>query len=86
MTKEEKQAVIDKAVGEIAEDLKPEVARIEAGVKTTMNNYGTYGALLSTLGKGNTVTTQLLALALVKAGANKQGVSDGLRLLCGIKV
>ena len=86
MTPEEKKALVDKLVGELVEDLKPEVTRIEASVATTMNHYGDYGSLLSTLGKGHASNTQLFALALIRAGASRQGVADGLRHFCGIEV
>ena len=64
----------------LAEDLKETVMKIEARPMTTKDHYGDYGALLSQVSGGNKNKAGLIALALVKAGANRNGVSYGLKL------
>ena len=67
-------------ITDLAADFKPIVAEIEGGIKTTQNNYGRYGALLNQLSKGDKRIAGILALALIKAGANSVGVNNGLKL------
>ena len=86
MTDTEKKELVEKIVNALVPDLKPEVDRIEASVATTKGHYANYGQLLSVVGKGDKNKTRIVALALVRAGANKQGVADGLRHFCGIEV
>jgi len=82
LTPEEKKAKLDQLIIDLAGDLKPEVDKIEASPMTTQNHYGRYGAVLSTAGGGNRRYAEIIALALIKAGANEQGVKDGLRCFC----
>ena len=53
---------------------------IESGIKTTQNNYGRYGGLIAQLSKGDKGVANIIALALIKAGANSLGVNNGLKL------
>ena len=69
-----------KLITELAADVKPTVLKIEGGIATTKNNYGRYGALLSSLSGGNRKVAGLLALALIEAGANREGVAEGFKL------
>ncbi len=66
-------------IDELADKLREGVAEIEASTPTTRGHYGTYMGLFSQftddIGQG-----RLLAKALIKAGANKQGVNDALRV------
>lgn len=55
------------------------VRDIEAKPATTKDHYGDYGTALATLSGGRQGTAKLLALAFIKAGANKEGVMAGLR-------
>lgn len=67
----------------LAEDCKPAVAQIEAGIKTTKDNYGPYMNLISMLSKGDAKVANLISLALIKAGANTNGVASAMRVLHG---
>ncbi len=67
-------------INDMAETLKDAVASIEAtSFPTTKNNYGTYMALMSQFcdDKGQ---AKILAVALIKAGANKEGVRAALKV------
>ena len=78
-TLNEKQS---KLIKELANDFSETVKTIEKGVKTTKNNYGRYGQLLSMLSKGNRKHAEIYALALMEAGANAMGVKNALRCFC----
>lgn len=67
-------------VDDLAKEFKPVVSDIESGIKTTQNNYGRYLSLLSQLSDGNKNKSQIFALALIKAGANRAGVSSALKV------
>lgn len=72
------------AIADIATDLKPLVDEIEADLlKTTQNNYGRYMTILSTLGSGGETMTRIVGLALIKAGANREGVKSALKICLG---
>ena len=73
-----KKEFIDKTVKELAIDLKPAVIQIESGIKTTQNHYGRYGALIGQLSNDDENVAKIIALALLEAGGNPQGVRDGL--------
>jgi hypothetical protein len=77
MTKEEET----KLILDLAEDLAPFVKDVESGKipKTTRNNYGAYGQMLTRLSRGKRRGAIILSYALLKAGANAQGVSDALQ-------
>ena len=80
LTPEEKKAKLDQLIADLAGDLAPEVKKIEASPKTTQNHYGRYGALLSMFSNGNKNSANIIALALIKAGANEQGVKSALQV------
>ena len=67
-------------INDLANDFKPVVREIESGIKTTQNNYGRYGGLIAQLSKGDKGVANIIALALIKAGANSLGVNNGLKL------
>lgn len=71
---------IAELITSLAADFKDDVAKIEGGIKTTQNHYGRYMALLSTMNQNKT-TTHILALALIEAGANRQGVLDAYKIM-----
>jgi hypothetical protein len=75
---ESNQMNIDAIVKDLAKDLKPLVRDIEDSPKTTQNHYGSYMSVLSQIG-GDADNKRLIALALIDAGANEQGVRDALR-------
>lgn len=66
------------AVSDLANDLRPAVAQIEAEPQTTRNHYGKYLGILS-MCKDPQSRAVLLA-ALIEAGANLQGVRDAYKL------
>ena len=78
MTTEQRQSLIL----DLVEDFAPCVAKVEKSMATTRNHYGNYGSMLNQLSKGSKPMANLLALAMVKAGANAQGVADGLKNFC----
>lgn len=61
-------------------DIQKMVKDIEAKPATTQHHYGDYGAALSQMAQGRRIVAQLLALAFIKAGANRTGVVNGLAL------
>jgi hypothetical protein len=75
----EKQRTLIK---DLATDFLDTVKAIESGIKTTKNNYGRYGQILSSLSKGNRQHAEIYALAMLEAGANRQGVMDALKCFC----
>lgn len=77
MNNEQKALVTD-----LANDFKDTVKAIESGIKTTKDNYGRYGQLLSQLSKGNRKHAEIYALAMIEAGANRNGVLSALKCFC----
>ncbi len=71
------QAHADETTREIADVVRDHVAEIEASVPTTRNHYGDYMILLVQLAD-DLSHRKILAEALIKFGANKQGVVDAL--------
>ena len=71
---------LDAMVADLALDLKAPVATIESGPQITQNHYGRYLTLLATLAKGDRRMTFVVALALVAAGANREGVASAVKL------
>jgi hypothetical protein len=69
-------------IKDLATDFLDTVKAIESGIKTTRNNYGRYGQILSSLSKGNRQHAEIYALAMMEAGANRQGVIDALKCFC----
>jgi hypothetical protein len=72
---------LEKLIAELAEDFAPMVKEIEGSLKTTQNHYGRYMALISGLAKGNRGHAKLFAHALIKAGANAQGVASAMQFV-----
>lgn len=77
MNNEQKALVTD-----LANDFKDTVKAIESGIETTKDNYGRYGQLLSQLSKGNRKHAEIYALAMIEAGANRNGVLSALKCFC----
>ncbi len=65
----------------LAEDVKPQVEQIEKSLPTTKNHYGDYMSLLSNFKDNKTLA--LMMLALIRAGANRQGVHDAYKIING---
>lgn len=77
MTTTQLNALVD----ELAADFKPQVTKIESGIKTTQNHYGSYMQMLSVMAKGDKALGMVFSLALIKAGANREGVNSALKIL-----
>ncbi len=77
MTDQEK---LDAAVKDLAGDLKDLVVKIEASPKLTQNHYGRYMSIIGQVAQGNRKIGQIVALALVAAGANRAGVASALQV------
>jgi hypothetical protein len=77
MTKSE----LDTLIADLAEDFRPQVLKIEASIPTTKNHYGQYMSLLSQMAKDDKNLAMVFSLALVKAGANREGIKSALRIL-----
>jgi hypothetical protein len=71
---------LDALVLDVANDLRGTVKDIENSIKTTQNHYGRYMSLIGQLAKGDKTTGNFIALALIEAGANRQGVTAALRV------
>jgi len=67
-------------VADLAADLIEPVASIEKRTATTQNHYGDYLALIGTLSHDDKRMAQVIALALIKAGANRLGVASALAI------
>jgi hypothetical protein len=74
-------AQLDKLIIELAADFKPQVKKIESGIKMTQNHYGRYMQMLSVMAKGDKALGMVFSLALIKAGANREGVNSALKIL-----
>ena len=77
----ENQEVTDKAISELAVDLASTVKSIETSIVTTQDHYGQYLAILSMYREKSLSTVMIIAMALIKAGANEEGVHSALSLL-----
>ncbi len=69
----------DAIVQEIADSLRPRIAEVEASPETTRGHYGFYLGLFSRF-TDQRAQAVILSRALVKAGANRRGVRDALRI------
>ena len=75
------QKKLTQITAELADDLRPEVERIESQpYKTTQNNYGLYLALLS---NHDPQVAGVIASAPILAGANRGGVMSALQIVRG---
>ena len=82
LTPEEKKAKLKQLITDLADDLKPEVVKIEAKLATTQHHYGNYMAFISAIARDKSTAT-IIAAALVEAGANAQGVASAMRVSYG---
>ncbi len=70
---------LNEIVEDLASDLRGAVSEIEGSVKTTQDNYGRYLEII--VGSADDDDTRrLIALALLAAGANRDGVRSAIRL------
>jgi len=68
----------NKLIEDLVTELKSSVDNIEKSLPTTKNHYGDYMAMLAMFDDNK---RKVIALALVRCGANKQGVIDAYNLL-----
>ena len=71
----------EKSLKQVIEELKPIVAKIEAGYQTTKGHYAQYMGVLSVYKEPS--ARKNLAACLILAGANKEGVRDALKICNG---
>jgi len=75
---------LKKLVMDLALDFSPVVKDIESTrYSTTQNNYGRYMSLISSMSKGDKKRAEIIAMALITAGANRSGVKSALRVMFG---
>ena len=80
--KQLREEQLELLVQELSEDLKPTVVDIEKKFATTKDHYGNYASVISTLSK-NKAEAHIIAKALIRAGANRSGVSSALQVMYG---
>jgi hypothetical protein len=80
LTQEQKDKV-SQLINDLAGDFKELVTTIEAKPETTQHHYGDYGGVISQFSHGKPGVAKIIAAALIKAGANADGVNNGLNLL-----
>ena len=69
----------DAIISDMADKLRPTVNGIETSIKTTQHHYGAYMGLLSQF--TDKAMREVMALALIQAGANKHGIASALSIL-----
>jgi len=70
-------------ITELANDVRPEVEKIEKRIATTKDHYGDYMSLLSHFQDKGKMMVVVMAMACKEAGANPNGVNWAVRLLVG---
>ena len=72
---------VEAVIQDIAQELAPLVDDIESETcKTTQHGYGRYMTVMAQLGQGDRDMIGIIALALLKVGANVEGVRWAYRL------
>ena len=66
-------------ITDLSVDLAPLVQEIENSAKTTQNHYGRYMSIIAQIG-ANQTNRQIVARALIGAGANVNGVRSAMRI------
>ena len=67
----------------VDDEFRAQVKEIEAKTQVTRNHYGEYMHLLNASAQGDKGMGRIIALALIHAGANQQGVKDAYRIVFG---
>lgn len=65
----------------LANDLKPLVNDTEKSFATTKNHYGDYMAIINQLSNGEKRMAKIIALALIQAGGNKEGIMSAMQFI-----
>lgn len=68
-------------ISDLAKELKSVVENTEKSFATTKNHYADYMAIINQLSKGNKKMAQVIALALIQAGGNKQGILSAMQFI-----
>lgn len=68
-----------KAIKEIAENVKPLLDDIHSQQPTTKDYYAEYMSILSKLGNNNAGKIKLLAISMLYAGANVNGIEYAVK-------
>ena len=71
--------LLDDTIKDLAKDLAPIVDGIEKSPKMTQNHYGRYMDILTQFGPDKNAI-KLTALALLEAGANRDGLAAAMRI------
>lgn len=72
---------LDKAIDELADSMREDVAMLEKFPQVTQNHYDKYLTFL-TAAQVNSDNRLMIAAALIRAGANRVGVVAALKI-CG---
>jgi len=70
-------------ITELANDVRPEVEKIEKRIATTKDHYGDYMSLLSHFTSRGKAMLVVMGMACKEAGANSNGVDWAVKLLIG---
>lgn len=77
----------EKAARVLTSSLTSFIKLVETGTTATQNHYGDYRILLNAIqDQGGIETQRSIAEALIRVGANKQGVSDGFKAATGVEL
>jgi hypothetical protein len=83
ITKQDLPQNVQDAIDAIANDpdVKELVKHVESdSIPTTRHNYGRYMTFITTMCHGSENMGYIIGLALIQAGANRQGVTDALKV------
>jgi len=70
-------------IEKLATEFTPLLNEIHSKSSTTKNYYGEYMNILSRFSNKGIGTIKLIALGLIKAGANVNGVNDAVKIIAG---
>ena len=76
-----KDNTIDKLYNILQDELIYIVKRIKKRPKVTRNNYGDYLNQITELKNITNLNCNIIALLLIRAGGNKTGISDAMRII-----
>jgi hypothetical protein len=74
---------VAKLISEMADELRPSIAELEAAPAATMNHYGAYMGIIGRIAKEDKGFAKVAVLALIAAGANREGVVAAYKLCFG---
>jgi len=77
------RAKLAQLIDDLARDFAEPVSDIESRYATTKNHYGNYMNFITKMSGGNATNSKIIAMALIRAGANRDGVASAMRVLFG---